>query len=98
MLMGDLNSTPAGSAYRQLAATEVSELRDARLSSRTRPYGPPGTFNAFKIDSDAEAPIDHIFVSTEFAVEKYAVVTQHWGGRLPSDHYPVMVDLIFHGR
>jgi len=98
ILMGDLNSTPEGSAYRQLAATEVSGLRDALLSSRTPPYGPFGTFNAFKINSDPESPIDHIFVSAEFAVEKYAVVTQHWGGRLPSDHYPVMVDLIFHGR
>ncbi len=98
ILMGDLNSTPEGSAYRQLAATEVSGLRDARLSSRTPPYGPSGTFNAFKIDSDPESPIDHIFVSAEFAVEKYAVVTQHWGGRLPSDHYPVVVDLEFPGR
>lgn len=91
ILMGDLNSSPEGSAYRVLAASP--SLRDARLISRTSPYGPPGTFNAFKIESDAAAPIDHIFLSQHFAVESYSVVTQHWGGRLPSDHYPVVVQL-----
>ena len=94
ILMGDLNSTPDDPGYRLLAATATSGLRDARLVSRSLPYGPPGTFNAFKTDNDAPAPIDHIFVSGQFAVERYSVITQHWGGRLPSDHYPVVVDLI----
>jgi len=93
ILMGDLNSPPEGSAYRQFADTDASGLKDARLVSRTAPYGPAGTFNAFKITSDAAAPIDHIFVSGQFTPDRYAVVTQHWGGRLPSDHYPVVVDL-----
>jgi endonuclease/exonuclease/phosphatase family metal-dependent hydrolase len=93
VLMGDFNSAPDGSAYRLLAATPTSGLRDSRIASRTAPFGPPGTFNAFKIDSDAAAPIDHIFVAAQFAVDSYSVVTQHWGGRLPSDHYPVVVDL-----
>jgi endonuclease/exonuclease/phosphatase family metal-dependent hydrolase len=93
ILMGDLNSPPEGSAYRQFADTGTSGLGDARLVSRTPPYGPPGTFNAFNIASDAAAPIDHIFVSGQFRVESYSVITQHWGGRLPSDHYPVIVEL-----
>lgn len=94
ILMGDFNSTPDDPGYRLLADTKTSRLRDARLASQTPAYGPPGTFNAFKFDSDAPAPIDHIFVAKQFAVEDYAVITQHWGGRLPSDHYPVAVDLI----
>lgn len=98
ILMGDLNSTPGDPGYQLIAATPASGLRDARAASRTGTYGPPGTFNAFKIDSDAPAPIDHLFVSDRFSVESYAVVTQHWGGRLPSDHYPVVVDLLLRGR
>lgn len=94
ILMGDFNSTPDDNGYRLLADTQSSGLRDARLASRAPAYGPPGTFNAFKIDSNAVAPIDHIFVSSRLAVERYAVVTQHWGGQLPSDHYPVTVDLV----
>lgn len=95
ILMGDFNSTPDDSGYRLLADTQTSGLRDARLASQTPAYGPPGTFNAFKIDSNAAAPIDHIFVSDRFVVENFAVVTQHWGGRLPSDHYPVIANLAF---
>lgn len=92
IVMGDLNSSPDDSAYHILAGSAES-LRDARAISRTPTYGPSGTFNAFKIESDAAAPIDHIFISAQFAVGSYAVVTQHWGGRLPSDHYPVIVQL-----
>lgn len=98
ILMGDLNSAPDGSGYRLLAENPASGLRDARRISRAPPYGPPGTFNAFKIDSNAVAPIDHIFLSDRFSVERYSVVTQHWGGRLPSDHYPVVAELVFEDR
>ena len=93
ILMGDFNSTPDDPGYKLLAAAQTPSLSDARLVSGTPTYGPPGTFNAFKIDSNAPSPIDHIFVSSQFSVESYAVVTQHWGGQLPSDHYPVVVDL-----
>lgn len=98
ILMGDLNSTPDDAGYRLLAANAALGLGDARAVSKSPPYGPPGTFNAFKIDSNAPAPIDHIFVSGRFVVRNYAVVTQHWGGRLPSDHYPVVADLMLEMR
>jgi len=98
ILMGDLNSTPDDPGYKLFAETQTSGLRDARLASRTPAYGPPGTFNAFKFDRDAPAPIDHVFVSGGFSVESYSVVTQHWGGRLPSDHYPVVVDVTFNRK
>ncbi len=97
ILMGDLNSGPEEDGYR-LLAREGTGLRDARLASSTPPYGPPGTFNAWKIDSDAAAPIDHIFLSADWSARRYSVVTQHWGGRLPSDHYPVVVDLVRNRR
>ena len=98
ILMGDFNSAPDGSAYRLLTGSPSLRLRDARLISRTPAFGPPGTFNAFKIDSNPAAPIDHIFLSDRFSVEGYSVVTQHWGGRLPSDHYPVVAELILEDR
>ena len=96
ILMGDFNAPPDDAGYRLLAGNSALGLSDARLVSRTPPYGPPGTFNGFRIDADADAPIDHIFVSGSFAVTRYAVITQHWGGRLPSDHYPVVTDLLFY--
>ena len=93
IVMGDFNSPPGSEPYRILADTARSGLADARAISRAPPYGPPGTFTAFDIAAATEAPIDHVFVSAGLAVERLAVVTQHWEGRLPSDHYPVVVDL-----
>lgn len=90
IMMGDFNASPGSEPYRILADTAHSGLSDARTASRTPPYGPPGTFTAFDIAAAPEAPIDHVFVTRGFAVDAYAVITQHWEGRLPSDHYPVL--------
>lgn len=90
VVFGDFNSTVDSEPYRILSAGGLIDSRDA---TRAPPYGPRGTFNGWRIDSDADSPIDHIFVSSAVVVSRYAVITQHWGGRLPSDHYPVMAEL-----
>lgn len=95
IVMGDFNSPPESEPYRHLADRVSSGLADSREVSRKPPYGPPGTFTGFDIGSNAAAPIDHIFVTGDFSVESHAVITQHWGGRLPSDHYPVIS--VLHG-
>tara|TARA_B100000678_G_scaffold281545_1_gene279506 strand:+ start:1090 stop:1965 length:876 start_codon:yes stop_codon:yes gene_type:complete len=95
--MGDFNSAPDSEPYRRLTDS-ASSLANTRTLSRTPPYGPRGTFTAFDISRDAGAPIDHIFVTREFTVASHAVITQHWGGKLPSDHYPVLVVLETAGR
>lgn len=95
IVMGDFNVPTGSEPYKVLATTAQSGLADARAVSRTPPYGPPGTFTGFDITTAPDTPIDHIFVTPDFAVDDYAVVTQHWGGRLPSDHYPVVADLEF---
>lgn len=92
IVMGDFNAAPGSEPYRILAEAR-SGLADTRAISRTPPYGPPGTFNAFDITAAPDAPIDHVFVTPGFSVAGYAVITQHWEGRLPSDHYPVLVDI-----
>lgn len=93
IVMGDFNVPTGSEPYQVLATTAKSGLADARAISSTPPYGPPGTFTGFDIMAAPDTPIDHIFVTEDFTVDDYAVVTQHWGGRLPSDHYPVVADL-----
>lgn len=93
IVLGDFNATPDSAAMTLLGDTAQTGLRDTRTVTSGEPYGPAGTFNGFRIDSDAAAPIDHVLVSSDFSVLGYKVVTQHWGGRLPSDHYPVIADL-----
>lgn len=96
IVMGDFNSPTGSEPYRLLADTSATSLADTRDLSAAAPYGPRGTFTGFQIDTDAPDPIDHIFVSRHFHVSSYAVITQHWGGRLPSDHYPVVAELRMH--
>ncbi|RXZ64173.1 endonuclease/exonuclease/phosphatase family protein [Pelagerythrobacter rhizovicinus] len=93
IVMGDFNVKPGAEPYRILADTARSGLADSRSISSPPPYGPPGTFTGFDITAAADGPIDHIFATSEFAVTGHSVVTQHWEGRLPSDHYPVIADL-----
>lgn len=95
IVMGDFNVSAGSEPYNVLATTRQSGLADARSITRTPPYGPPGTFTGFDIAAAPDRPIDHIFVTEDFAVDGYAVLTQHWGGRLPSDHYPVVAKMEF---
>jgi endonuclease/exonuclease/phosphatase family metal-dependent hydrolase len=91
VLTGDFNTPPSSLAF--TALVEGGHLRNTRAISQTPPYGPAGTFTAFDINRSDEEPIDHVFVGAGFDVLRHVVVTQHSGGRLPSDHYPVMTDL-----
>lgn len=95
IVMGDFNVSAGSEPYKVLATTRQSGLADARSITRTPPYGPPGTFTGFDIAAAPDRPIDHIFVTEDFAVDGFAVLTQHWGGRLPSDHYPVVAKMEF---
>lgn len=95
VLMGDFNSpaySPAHAAITDAAAGQIA-LHDTLVISRTPHFGPLGTFTGFKIEQNEPSPIDHIFVSDGVAVLRHATLTQQTGGRLPSDHYPVLAEL-----
>ena len=90
VLMGDFNTGPDTPPYARILA---SGLRDARAVSPVV-FGPAGTFNAFDIASDNDGvAIDHVFVGPGVHVERFAVLTDSFGGRVISDHFPVVADL-----
>jgi endonuclease/exonuclease/phosphatase family metal-dependent hydrolase len=93
VLMGDFNSPTDSPAYAAITEAGTDALRDTLAISRTPHFGPPGTFTAFKVEQVEAAPIDHIFVSDGVTVLRHATLTQQTGGKLPSDHYPVLADL-----
>lgn len=93
VLMGDFNSSTTGPAYAAITEAGAGALRDTLTISRTPHFGPAGTFNAFRIEQDEPSPIDHIFVGEGVTVLRHATLTQQTGGKLPSDHYPVLADL-----
>lgn len=86
-LTGDLNTNPDTPPI-----TEIKYfLKDAKEVSKAKPYGPDGTFNAFKFNAELKERIDYIFVNDKIAVLKFAVLSDSKNQRYPSDHLPVLV-------
>jgi endonuclease/exonuclease/phosphatase family metal-dependent hydrolase len=86
---GDFNSTPDTEQIQ----TMQTILNDTYRVTQMPPYGPVGTFNSFRLDAPMKGRIDYIFASHQFTVLKYAVLTDSYEQRYPSDHQPVVVDL-----
>ena len=93
VVMGDFNSPATSTAYAAIVEPGQGALHDSRTISRTPHYGPLGTFTGFDIARTDASPIDHIFVSDDVTVLRHATLTDQNGGKLPSDHYPVVADL-----
>ncbi|MFI6828944.1 endonuclease/exonuclease/phosphatase family protein [Kribbella sp. NPDC050241] len=83
IVMGDLNATPDSPALKVL--TEAG-LRNAV------PIATGGSWHDFTGAEDDER-IDHILVSAAWTVDEAAVSHYRPGGRLPSDHWPLMATL-----
>ncbi|MGN6790516.1 MAG: endonuclease/exonuclease/phosphatase family protein [Rhodanobacteraceae bacterium] len=87
VLTGDFNTTPASKVHAML----TQHLQDAWLVAPRR-SGPDKTFHAFT--GKPTERIDWILVRG-FKVEGVRTVTTHAGKRYPSDHFPVVADLVF---
>lgn len=72
MLSGDFNVDQTSESYLLLHNSGV--MKDAYELAEFR-YAPNGTFNAFKTDRFADKRIDHIFLTPEFKVKKYGILT-----------------------
>lgn len=91
VVMGDFNTGPDSEPYRALIA---SGLSDARAVSPVV-FGPTGTYNGFEAArGQGAAAIDHVFVGTGLGVARFAVLTDSIGGKVISDHFPVVADLV----
>ncbi len=83
VVVGDLNAVPDSPV---VAALVAGGLRNAVADDA------PGTNHAFSGRTDGRR-IDHILVSPHWTVAGSHVDTTRPGGRLPSDHWPVVADL-----
>ena len=114
ILTGDFNVDQHNESYALVNTSCI--LKDSYELTKIR-YALNGTFNNFEPDLKTESRIDHIFVTTNFKVLRYGVLTdsyrskvkngkkiksvdfskevslQQYQVRLPSDHYPVEIEL-----
>lgn len=91
--MGDFNAEPDADVIKDLK----KEMNDARDISEEKPFGPPGTFNGFEFNKPVTMLIDYIFIckSPGITVLKYAVLSDSYNLKYPSDHLPVFVQISF---
>lgn len=93
IFMGDFNVTADNPAY--LTVIQNSNFKDSRLISQTPSIGNQGTFNAYNWEKLPEGIIDHIFVSPKIKVIRHGILTDNYGMKYPSDHFPVMAEIIW---
>ncbi len=96
LLVGDFNSGDGSKVIKYIKSQPG--VLDARDISKKEPINMPNTFNGFKGhaqkgDKNAKR-IDFMFLSAPSEVETYEVSDYNENGVYPSDHYPVVCDII----
>ncbi len=99
ILAGDFNSTPLDEPYRILTSGSVVSdfnLTDTKSQPRVRHHGPLSTCCGFELPGPIEGTtIDFIFASYGWKTLKHATLSDLVNGRFPSDHLPVLAELVF---
>ena len=72
ILTGDFNVDQTSESYQLLDGSGI--MRDSYEIADFR-YAPNGTFNGFHPDRKTDSRIDHLFLTKEFEVKKYGILT-----------------------
>jgi len=89
VVTGDFNVEDDAEAY--LILTE--SMDDAR-NRVEMPHGPPGTYFGFAVTEKPGRRIDYIFIKNGVDVRRFGTLTDQWRGRYPSDHLPVLAEVV----
>ncbi|PRY11674.1 endonuclease/exonuclease/phosphatase family metal-dependent hydrolase [Pontibacter ummariensis] len=92
VLTGDFNLDQTDEGYAVLSKSNL--VQDAYNLSPVR-YAPNGTFNGFNINIKSDKRIDHIFLTPHFKTKRYGILTDSYQGQLPSDHFPVAIEVAY---
>lgn len=96
IITGDFNAKPSDEPIKILVdENDQNKFIDAKAVSKTPHYGPQGTFNGFGSKERDSEPIDFIFIKGKWKVLQHATLSQTWGGKFSSDHFPVFAKLNF---
>ncbi len=96
VVMGDLNAGEKNPAFLRLVTDERMPLTDVYRTLHPKEKN-VATYHAFKGTTTGEK-IDAILVSRELKVRSSEIVRTSFGGRYPSDHFPVTAVLTIEGE
>ena len=92
LFTGDLNGDHNSTWYKRLAASDY--LVDT-YTLAVKPYIFNASFNSFGKALDKDGIIDHIFTTGKVNVKRWGILTDTYRGKFPSDHFPVLTEIIF---
>jgi endonuclease/exonuclease/phosphatase family metal-dependent hydrolase len=88
---GDLNGSHTSEWYLSLANSGL--IRDSYKDVK-KPYVNNASFNAFGRARGRYDIIDHIFITKHFTASKWGILTDTYHGKFPSDHFPVVAEMV----
>lgn len=105
IITGDFNCTEDSKAYDILTVGQSKSdslhpgkddipLFNSQYLSETPHTGGKITFNGFGSNTEIENPIDFIFVNNRVKVLSHKIITDLPDGLYPSDHYPVIIEIV----
>ena len=98
VVMGDFNALPSAPPYQILTRSGEGAppvpLRDAMEASEQLHHGPVSTYNHFESTVQPNRRLDYIFVGPRLAVRQHGHLSSRWDGQYPSDHLPVLAEVV----
>jgi len=96
VVTGDFNARPDDPPMRILTdESNPLHLLDAIHISETPPHGPDGTWtDGFLTPGVPGQRIDYILLKKGVRVLRHGILAEMWSGRLPSDHLPVLAEIL----
>ncbi|NWF88674.1 MAG: endonuclease/exonuclease/phosphatase family protein [Ignavibacteriaceae bacterium] len=97
IVMGDFNTQDSTLAYQIITNTESNStiLFDAQFTNKTTHHGSHISFNGFGQSIEPDNKIDFIFTTSDIEVLQHGVIDEMVDGRYPSDHMPVVAEVLF---
>ncbi len=95
ILTGDFNSAQTTTYYKLMVSG--NNIKDTYDLTNNKTNALRGTFNDYDVNKVDNRRIDHIFLTTTMPVkvDSWAVRTDIFNGKYPSDHFPVITEIRF---